>query len=264
MNNSTPTALECFQREAQADCAAWIEMATSGYIGGFVGLPAAVGDTADLYFSLGIQGKLSISNVLLLKQALGDHLEISKRHAQLWIHPNPDAKELALAWYQQTESLAAWNRFVALVNRLEDIKAAYELAFEGFPPQPPQFRNAEDRILFATNLKNEQQDDIGGSNHIPVRVLEQERLFSQLEPTQQSLLTLLLDGKPKTVAQLLYALYGQRAQTEQNKRKLTRRISDLNKALEKIWGQPPQDRWIERTFTHGESTYQLLAGKTAL
>ncbi len=239
-------------------------MATSGYIGGFVGLPAAVGETADLYLSLGIKAKLSASDVLLLKQALGAHLEISKRHVQLWIDPNPDAEELALAWYQQTESLAAWNRFVTLANRLEDIKAAYELAFEGFPPQPPQFRNAEDRILFATNLKNEQQDDIGGNNQIPVRVLEQDNLFTQLEPTQQSLLTLLLDGKPKTVAQLLYDLYGKRTLTEENKRKLTRRISDLNKALEKIWGQPPQDRWIERTFTHGENAYHLLAGKTAL
>lgn len=264
MTISNLNLLDLMRQEAEIDCTQWVEQALSGILDGFVGMPAAVGQTSGIYLRLGFTGRLTAEDTGLLRQALSRHLEISQAHSRLWVHPDPDAQALAEAWQLQGESLERWNQFIGAFNRIGDLKVAAELAFDGFPSRPLQFRNEEARLIFVTMLKNEQQAFIGKPETTSVYALDKSELTASLEPTHARLFDLLWDGKPQLIRDLLLELFGSRTETPENKNHLSRRVSELNQKLRDFWGQPPEKNWIQRRQIKGNSGYQLFKGKVAL
>jgi hypothetical protein len=263
MNKQEVTLLDLFNQEVKADCSKLVEYALSGKLGGFTGMPTAVAQTAEIYMRLGFSGRLTVENTQLLRQALLRHLEISQNHSRLWVHPDPDAQALAQVWQEQGESLERWNQFMEAFHRIKDLKMAYDLAFDGFPSRPLQFRNDEARLIFMTMLKNEQQAFIGKQESVSVFTVKINDLAGNLEPTHARLFDLLWDGEPHPIKALLLDLFGSRTETPGTRNHLSRRISELNHKLKEFWGQPPEKSWIQRCQVNGRSGYRLFKGKVA-
>jgi hypothetical protein len=250
-----PTFKDPFEEMATGDLNALVEFAFKG-IFGMNNLPGQVADVRDMVLKLESKGKFTPDAETLLRRTLFEQLDTLQRYCRLWLSDNPDPEELGRIWHEQTASLERWQLFVNSFKNLKDLFVAHKVAYRSHQIEPLSFQNEEERKLWLTQFKNQQQDFVKGDNKTQIALLSQDELI--LSPVHRSLFDLLLDKTPKKISYLLHNLFGKRTLDEANRTRLSKRVSELNATLKKNWGPPPGKRWIVRVTSQGEDAYQLL------
>ncbi len=214
----------------------------------FLYLPSEVSDTSHILIKVTLSGKRTPENMERLKQALKEQLKIYVDFCKIWTQKNPNLDELIRTKNAQNEATERWEKFTSAFNHFKSLEESLDYAFQEYSVQPLFFRNKEEEKLWKNQLKNEHREIMLGET-------------PSLEPVQASLLDTLLDNKPHTLKYLLQNVCGRSIVTKKERDYLSRRISDLNKALILQWGSPPQARknWIQRIDTMNAPSYQLLS-----
>lgn len=253
------------RRLADVDIEQALNSLFSGRIN-FTGLPSYMRDAFLLRFNLYKNGCCPCDFDPLLRRVLTFHLNISKRHAQLWTHPDPDLEELGDAHIETSEAVDQWDAFYEYAQKstlhIETLKDAYEFAYLCFTRRHREdrkfmFGTPKERVIWLQLLKNEQQRDLilhkqleEPKQELPY-YLEDRRFYYQnksvrLKPNLAELLEILLDGEPHSASELIPQVFGTKSLTQENRSKLSKRISELNTVFDKAFGRPYAGRWIQK------------------
>lgn len=230
----------------------------------FPGLPREVSDTGYICLQLALRGELSPSAKLLLQKELTAQLDTYQRFCQVWVQPAPNPEELLAVWDSVCESSARWEIFYDLWERLGNVQDAMQYAFSEYHYENVTFRRDDARATFLKLLVADHQEVIFNKDPKNEAWLEGNTLhyresFIRLQPTHANLLDALMNGEKLTVAELLKAGFGKKAAEENERKHLSRRISELNKLLVNVWDNPPggQKNWIVRNDRGQWASYQL-------
>lgn len=245
--------------QAEMDIEKVLESVFSGRVG-FVGLPAQVSDTFFLRMRLIGNGHLPSEFEPLLCQVLSEQLQMAKRFAQVWINPEADTEELAETWMAIVEAHQRWLAFISYPEEpidLNALHAAYRYAYERCSIEKTTFKTPEERDLWKTLLKNEQMRELQLGKILEASESESQYQLEgcnflykgasfRLKPNLAEILKVLLDGEAHTATALIRLVFGSRTVSSENRNKLSKRISELNKVLQEIMGKPEKSRWINK------------------
>jgi hypothetical protein len=211
------------------------------------------------HFTLGM---LSPETDERLKQFLIRQLEIAVRHSRIWLQEDPDPVLLGDIHHEQAEAMREWGVFHATYKATQgNLEIALAMIETRAPLEPLAFDTKEAGEIWRTALKNEQQRLIGKAPQTAIRLESEWQGLVQkltLSPALSGLLALLASGHPQPVRKLLRDVYQVHRLDPDTKNHLSRRISELNMAIFRVFGPPPQGkRWIEKVIQDGEDCYRL-------